>query len=139
MRSIYFYLSSWAVRISILSAFSLILVAAVYLNSEGNEEWIVELEPHLDLKNDMKLRSQMSSDNIEQLKIIQIIPLDDYVRDFHPERYDQLEEADLFENRYVYFVINTPGFSDEEIIQTMMKFNGIKHVERPYWWISDKD
>ena len=114
----------------------MVLVFSSLINqiNENSEQWMVELEPHLQM-SPRQLISQMQNQDIGELKILRITSLDDYFETLSPDLEEQFKNAVDTDARFVFDIDKDTKYTEKEIQEILTNVDGIKDAVMLYDWI----
>ena len=113
-----------------------VLVFSSMINqiTEDSEQWMVELEPHLQM-SPRQLISQMQNQDIGDLKISRITSLGDYFETLSPELEEQFKNAVDTDVKFVFYIDKDTKHTEKEIQEILTNVDGIKEAVILYDWI----
>ena len=126
-----------SIPLILLGLFVLVIAINIVQINSDSDKWMVELEPHLKL-TEQELLFQMRDEDNKELQIYKIRYLDDFVQNFPSDIHGQLEDADLIDNRYVFYIDKKSDYSDDEIREILIEVDGITDAEIVFTWILGK-
>lgn len=148
MRTIHWIIIGVLIPVALFGIFVLAVIDNVIQNYEPSDNWMVELEPHLDLteeglaeliRNDEGNQESMKREGKPRAIINDIEYLDDFVKDFPSDIHGKLEDADRLDNRFVLSIDKNSGYSEDELREGLMRIDGIKDAQIVNDWILGKD
>ena len=137
MKKIYWIIVGVSIPVVFFGILTLIIAINIIQINSDSDKWMVKLEPHLDL-TEGNLLYQMRNEDVGQLQIHKIRYLDDFVQNFPSDIHGQLEDANLIDNRYVFYIDKKSDYSDDEIREILIEIDGIKDAEIVSAWILGK-
>ena len=137
MKKIYWVITGLSIPLILFGLFVLVIAINVYQTNADSDKWMVELEPNLDLTEN-NLLYQIRNEEIGRLQIHKIRYLDEFVEGFPSDIHGQLEDANLLDNRYVFYIDKKSGYSEDEVREILVDVNGINDAAIVFSWILGK-
>lgn len=101
---------------------------------ENSERWMVELEPPLELSTD-QLESQLRDEDLKELHLYRVQTLEDYFESLTPTFERQFKDAINTEYRFVVYVNENSGYSEQQIQDIFTDIDGIKEAKDLHEWL----
>jgi len=138
MKKIYWIIIGISIPLTLFGLFVLVIAINIIQINSDSDKWMVELEPHLDL-TEGNLLYQMRNEEIGKLRIYKIRYLDDFVKNLPSDIHGQLEDANLLDNKYVFYIDKKSGYSNDEIREILVEVDGILDAKIVFAWILGKN
>jgi len=134
MKTRYKIIIGISIPLVLFGIFVLLIAINVSHMLENSERWMVELEPHLDLSDD-QLEFQMKNEDIKDLTLYRVQTLEDYFESLTPNFERQLKTAFDTEHRFVFYIDENSGYSEQEIQNILTNIVGIKEARDLHDWL----
>ena len=138
MKTRYKIIIGISIPLVLFGIFVLLIAINVSHMLQNSERWMVELEHDLDLSAD-QLESQLRNENLNELILYRVEPLEDYFESLTPNFERQFKEAFDTEHRFVVSIDENHEYSKQQTQEILNNVDGIKESRYLHDWLLNKN